>query len=43
MKRILMALICVAMLAGIFGSMGCETFKGAGRDVENAGEAMQGE
>jgi len=37
-RWISLMLICSALLAGL-GS--CETIKGAGKDIENAGEAIQ--
>jgi predicted small secreted protein len=38
MKRLLTLLVALSMLAFL---PGCETFKGAGRDIEKAGEAIQ--
>jgi predicted small secreted protein len=38
MKRLLTLLIALALLAFL---PGCETMKGAGRDIEKAGEAIQ--
>ena len=43
MKRFLLGLFCLVVIAAIFSAAGCETTKGAGRDVENLGETMQGE
>lgn len=38
MKRLLTLLVALALLAFL---PGCETVKGAGRDIEKAGEAIQ--
>ncbi|MEN8214436.1 MAG: entericidin A/B family lipoprotein [Pseudomonadota bacterium] len=38
MKKIITLLLLVAMLAI---ASGCETVKGVGRDLENAGEAIK--
>lgn len=38
MGRISLALVCLALLVGLAG---CETIKGAGKDIEKAGEAIQ--
>ncbi|MGA7981736.1 MAG: entericidin A/B family lipoprotein [Chromatiaceae bacterium] len=38
MRRLLVVLFGVILLAGL---PGCETVKGAGRDIEKAGEAIQ--
>ena len=43
MKRFFLGLICLAVIVAIFGTTGCETVKGTGRDVEGLGESMQGE
>jgi predicted small secreted protein len=37
-RWISLALICLALSAGLGG---CETVKGAGKDIEKAGEAIQ--
>lgn len=34
------ALIALSLLAGAFAS-GCNTFKGAGRDIQKGGEAVE--
>jgi len=38
MRPVSLILICWALLLGLGG---CETIKGAGKDIENAGEAIQ--
>ena len=38
MRELYILLICLSLLAGLGG---CETIKGAGRDIEKAGEAIQ--
>ncbi len=38
-KRILLIIIWVVLTFTLFG---CETFKGLGRDVQSAGEAVEG-
>ncbi len=38
MKNVLGSILVAVML---LGAVGCETVKGVGRDVENAGEAIQ--
>jgi predicted small secreted protein len=38
MGRLSLALICLALSVGFAG---CETIKGAGKDIEKAGEAIQ--
>jgi predicted small secreted protein len=42
MKRFWTALVCVMLAVGLISMMGCETTKGAGKDIEHAGEAIQG-
>jgi predicted small secreted protein len=42
MKRFLTALVCVMMVAALLTALGCETTKGAGKDLEHTGEAIQG-
>ena len=37
-RRLSLLLICAALLVGMCG---CETVKGAGKDIEKAGEAIQ--
>jgi predicted small secreted protein len=34
--------LLVALLGGILATSACNTWKGAGKDVEKAGEEMQG-
>jgi predicted small secreted protein len=41
-RKILMALTMLALLAGTFSLPGCNTWRGAGKDVERTGEKMQG-
>lgn len=46
MKNTRIVIVTVALLvlmAGILFSTGCNTWEGAGKDVERAGEKMQGE
>lgn len=38
MKKLILVLVSVTMIAGLAG---CETWRGAGRDLEEAGEEMQ--
>ena len=38
MRLVALILICLALPVGLGG---CETVKGAGKDIENAGEAIQ--
>ncbi len=43
MKRMLVRLLLILAVAGVLvGSVGCETWKGAGRDVQGLGEKMEG-
>jgi predicted small secreted protein len=42
-KRIVIVTVALlALLAGLLSLTGCNTWKGAGKDVEKTGEAMQG-
>jgi predicted small secreted protein len=41
MKTTLKTLMTVALLGTMFGLAACNTTKGLGKDVENAGEAVQ--
>lgn len=41
MKSALKTLMTVALLGTMFGLAACNTTKGLGKDVENAGEAVQ--
>ncbi len=44
MKRMLVRLMLVLAVGGFFlASVGCETWKGVGKDVEKGGQAIQGE
>jgi predicted small secreted protein len=36
-------IITALLLAGMLSLVGCNTWKGAGKDVEKTGEVMQGE
>ncbi len=40
-RTVLMALTLLALVAGTFAMTGCNTWNGAGKDVERAGEKMQ--
>jgi entericidin B len=41
LKIILWALYLTCSLAGTLGSMGCNTVRGAGQDIERGGEKTQ--
>jgi len=41
-RKMLLAMTLLALLAGTFCVNGCNTWKGAGKDVEKTGDAMQG-
>jgi predicted small secreted protein len=41
-RKIVMSATLLALLAGMFLISGCNTWKGAGKDVEKTGEKMQG-
>ena len=41
-RKIVMLVTLLALLAGTFSLAGCNTWKGAGKDVERGGEKMQG-
>ncbi len=43
MKRFCTVLVCVVVLAALLVAAGCNTAKGAGKDVEGVGKSMQGE
>ena len=44
MKRMLVRLLLVLAVGGFFlASVGCETWKGVGRDLEKGGQSIQGE
>ena len=44
MKRMLVRLMLVLAVGGFFlASVGCETWKGVGKDVEKGGQAIQGD
>jgi entericidin B len=40
-KRVFSVFAVSVALAGILGSMGCNTIKGMGRDIERGGEKTQ--
>ncbi len=40
--RIIVVVTLLALLTSAFSLTGCNTWKGAGKDVERAGEKMQG-
>jgi len=42
-RKILMAVTLLALLIGTFSVTGCNTWKGAGKDIEKTGDAMQGD
>jgi predicted small secreted protein len=42
LRRILGFVTIVLLLAGSISMVGCNTVKGAGKDVEKTGEAIQG-
>lgn len=41
--RVVIVIVAVMLLAGSFLLTGCNTWDGAGKDVERAGEKMQGD
>jgi predicted small secreted protein len=41
LRKILMAMTLLALLAGTLSLTGCNTWNGAGKDVERTGERMQ--
>ena len=41
LRTILMTLTLLALVAGTFSMTGCNTWHGAGKDVERTGERMQ--
>jgi predicted small secreted protein len=42
-RIIIVTVALLALLAGLLSLPGCNTWKGAGKDVERTGEKMQGE
>lgn len=42
-RSIIVTVVLLVFLAGTLSFAGCNTWKGAGKDVERAGEKMQGE
>ena len=43
LRAIIMTVTLLALLVGIFALNGCNTWKGAGKDIEKTGDAMQGD
>ena len=41
-RKIVVVVALLALLAGVLAPAGCNTWKGAGKDVEKTGEGMQG-
>jgi predicted small secreted protein len=41
-RIIILTLTLLALLAGMLSLTGCNTWKGAGKDIEETGDAMQG-
>ena len=42
-RIVIITVTLLALLAGTLSLTGCNTWKGAGKDVERTGEKMQGE
>ena len=42
-KMLVKLMLLLAMVGVLVGSVGCETWKGAGRDVQGLGESMEGD
>jgi predicted small secreted protein len=42
LRKILMTVTLLTLLVGMISLNGCNTWKGAGKDVTNTGDAMQG-
>lgn len=42
-RKITLVAILMTMLFGMFVLNGCNTWKGAGKDIERGGEKMQGD
>lgn len=42
MKRSLLVLASLLLAILVVSTLGCETWKGAGKDVEHTGDSMQG-
>ena len=42
LRRIVMTVTLLTLLVSMFSQIGCNTWKGAGKDVERTGEKMQG-
>lgn len=43
MKRFLTVIVCLVFLGALLSTAGCETWKGAGKDVGHVGDSMAGE
>lgn len=41
-RRIFFVVTLLTLLTGLLASTGCNTWRGAGKDVQSTGEAMQG-
>jgi predicted small secreted protein len=41
LKNLFSVLVLAGFVAGVVGSLGCNTMKGVGRDIERAGEKTQ--
>ena len=41
-RKIIMTVTLLTMLVGMFAMNGCNTWNGAGKDIERGGEKMQG-
>jgi len=42
LRKIIMTVTLLALFVGMFSLNGCNTWRGAGKDVERGGEKMQG-
>jgi predicted small secreted protein len=41
-RKIIITVTLLTLFVGMFSLTGCNTWKGAGKDVEKTGESMQG-
>ena len=41
MKRLLTALVCLLIVGFLLGSVGCQTVKGAGKDLQHLGDGAE--
>ena len=41
-RKGIITVVLLALLAGLLATSGCNTWRGAGKDVEKTGDAMQG-